>query len=442
MLHPLLASLESELRELASAVLKSTSEERSADVINGNWTFPRLDRHDLAQIPNTLANQIKSLGGEAFSEESHAAAVESFIERAKKMRAEIVPNLWNAHAPVTIPAYMLTLDSLKEWLREILQADANELADTLKQARELKNRVRAVEGQLKTLDPNIEALTAMMSKIVQTHEVAEKFPHDLEDLQQGQKSLKQLLSDMTGAHKLAGDLTLEIGGYKKQITSQLEAADKAIAHCESAMRISTSFGLAGAFDEQSRTLRTSVLWWIVGLIGALGFGAWYGGGQLNKLADAIQADTPPAIVWTRFIISVFSVGAPVWLAWLATKQIGQRFRLAEDYAYKASISKAYEGYRKEAIELDPEFQSKLFASALARLDEQPLRFVEAETHGSPWHELLASDTFKEAIKIAPELVGKFSDIARQKVADFKRDKRGERNRSKEDSAVDAEEVAK
>lgn len=63
----------------------------------------------------------------------------------------------------------------------------------------------------------------------------------------------------------------------------------------------------------------------------------------------------------------------MWFAWLATKQIGQRFHLAEDYAFKASVAKAYEGYRKEAARIDPEFEARLFGSALTRLDEAPLR---------------------------------------------------------------------
>jgi hypothetical protein len=126
------------------------------------------------------------------------------------------------------------------------------------------------------------------------------------------------------------------------------------------------------------------------LVGALAAGAIVGGSQLHQLSETIQASTAPTIVWTRIAVSLLSVGAPVWFAWLATKQIGQRFRLSEDYAYKASISKAYEGYRREAAQLDEDFQKRLLASALARLDEQPLRFVEHVTHGSPWHELLGS----------------------------------------------------
>jgi len=90
--------------------------------------------------------------------------------------------------------------------------------------------------------------------------------------------------------------------------------------------------------------------------------------------------------------------------------------LAEDYAYKASVSKAYEGYRREAAQLDEDFQKRLFASALTRLDEQPLRFVENESHGSPWHELLSSDIVKDAVRIAPQLVSEWKQKAVDTVA--------------------------
>ncbi|MFX8523854.1 hypothetical protein ABTM10_20480, partial [Acinetobacter baumannii] len=76
------------------------------------------------------------------------------------------------------------------------------------------------------------------------------------------------------------------------------------------------------------------------------------------------------------------------------KQIGQRFRLAEDYAFKASISRAYEGFRREAARFDKDMEARLLASALTRLDELPLRLVEPTSHGSPWHELATSDTVK------------------------------------------------
>jgi len=112
---------------------------------------------------------------------------------------------------------------------------------------------------------------------------------------------------------------------------------------------------------------------------------------------------------------LLSVGAPLWFAWLATKQIGQRFRLAEDYAFKASIAKAYEGYRKEAARIDPAFEQRLFDSALTRLDEAPLRLVESGTHGSPWHELANSEAVRRAFSAAPELQDKISGLLREAI---------------------------
>ena len=113
----------------------------------------------------------------------------------------------------------------------------------------------------------------------------------------------------------------------------------------------------------------------------------------------------------NLLLSVLSVAAPVWFAWLATKQIGQRFRLAEDYAFKASISRAYEGFRREAARFDKDMEAKLLTSALTRLDELPLRLVETDSHGSPWHELASSDVVKQAMKAVPGFAEQVKDLA-------------------------------
>lgn len=90
----------------------------------------------------------------------------------------------------------------------------------------------------------------------------------------------------------------------------------------------------------------------------------------------------------QMVLSLLTVGAPVWLAWLATKQISHIFRLEQDYGFKASFAKAYEGYRAEAVRLDPQFEARLFASALQRLDENPLRLVADNQAGSPLNDFL------------------------------------------------------
>ena len=167
--------------------------------------------------------------------------------------------------------------------------------------------------------------------------------------------------------------------------SAYEEAAKLVKQCEAAYHITTTKGLAGAFDQRAAKLSWSMWTWVGGLIVALGLGSMIGAHRLEVLSVALQMPEPNwGGVAIQAALSFLSVGAPLWFAWLATKQIGQRFRLAEDYAFKASVAKAYEGYRKEAARIDPEFEARLFGSALTRLDEAPLRLVETGSHGMSW----------------------------------------------------------
>jgi hypothetical protein len=123
----------------------------------------------------------------------------------------------------------------------------------------------------------------------------------------------------------------------------------------------------------------------------------------------------------HIVLSLLSIGAPIWFAWLSTKQINQHFRLSEDYAFKASVATAYEGYRREASRIDPAFESRLFESALTRLEEAPIRLVGDDQHGSPWHELFASKGFQELMKAGPEAKEQFFQLLREKMPSFKTD---------------------
>ena len=131
----------------------------------------------------------------------------------------------------------------------------------------------------------------------------------------------------------------------------------------------------------------------------------------------------------QLILSILSVGGPLWFAWLATKQIGQRFRLAEDYEFKASVSKAYEGYRREALQLDEDFSQRLFGNALTRLEEPPLRFVEDTAHSSPLMEILSSDNFKKLIEQGGDKI----DLVLEKAGLQKK------NSEKKDNPIDTKE---
>jgi hypothetical protein len=75
--------------------------------------------------------------------------------------------------------------------------------------------------------------------------------------------------------------------------------------------------------------------------------------------------------------------------------------LTEDYAYKASLAKAYQSFRDQARELDPEFSARLFSSALTHLDQSPVRFLDVAVPGSPLQELLQQPFMRELMESQP-----------------------------------------
>jgi hypothetical protein len=418
-MHDVLKQVRDELRALAQAVRSLNADTRSVSQVAGNNVMMAgVDREELAERAEGLADEIDANDVDEIPDTA-VSRLQRYPERLQFLRANTTQNFFNGHAASTVPAYLLTLDTLERNLRSTFAVENDEVAEKGKAIRQLRTRIRALTTSCDQLEPKVSVLQQMATNILSAHEAADQLPADLQLLKETRSEVENLLQGARADSKAIQEFVGVGRTRASELERQAYEAERTIEKCENAMRASTTVGLAGAFHDRAEELRKSISPWVYALATALSAGALIGGMQLQHLSEAIQSSTAPTVVITRLAVSLLSVGAPVWFAWLATKQIGQRFRLAEDYAYKASISKAYEGYRREAAALDEDFQKKLFASALLRLDEQPLRFVEHETHGSPWHEVLSSETFKEALRIAPELVAQFKEKAQQTVADAK-----------------------
>ncbi|WP_186038460.1 hypothetical protein [Burkholderia gladioli] len=427
-----LEQIRNELATLAQAVA-ANAEQRPLSIAYNQFGMAAIDRDQITARAQDLADWIGETGPDDVSTDL-ASKLTEYSPRLQYLRTATVPHIFNGNAQTALPAYLITLESLERFLRPILAPNDEDLRDATRSLRNLQRKVRSLTAQSTAIEPKIENLQKMADEILRAHDAADRLPTDLEALDESRRQMEEMHANAV-QRRLEMDVIVEKSDAEtNRLSASAIEAEKIIAQCESAMRASTAVGLAGAFHDRAEALRKSLWPWVLGLVGALSVGAVVGGWQLHQLSETIQASTAPTIVWTRIAMSLLSVGAPVWFAWLSTKQVGQRFRLSEDYAYKASISKAYEGYRREAAQLDEDFQKRLFASALTRLDEQPLRFVENETHGSPWHELLASDVVKDAIRIAPQLVAEWKQKATDTVVAAKARRRATSNATTEQSS--------
>lgn len=375
------------------------------------WNCPSVTRHDMAYIPMKLAADIRAAAPTDIGPEL-LVLLRDYPRRLAHMQGNTVPQFWGGNCGPATAAYIATLESMRNSLMPLMVWQS--IPDPKAMPGHIARRLRSLQTELDQIAPNKEALTSQIREIQLAHAAAESLPLDLQALAEAKEKAAQYVKSAESSADQAASKYKSLTETADSAAAKHIEAEKLVAQCEDAYRITTTKGLAGAFDQRASRLAWSMIAWVVGLLTALGIGSKIGSSRIELLSSAL---TNPELHWgaiaLHIILSLLSVGAPIWFAWIATKQIGQRFKLAEDYAFKASVAKAYEGYRKEAARIDEAFEARLFNSALTRLEEAPLRLVDHQIHGSPWHEFFASQQFQAALSAIPELKEKFIEVAKQ-----------------------------
>ena len=401
------------LDALATAVTNAWGADTTA-CENFGWFAPAVTRHDLADLARNLATDIRSTDSETI-DPTALKLVQDLPRRLQVLQGNTVPQMFGGNSGQAIPAYVSTVALVRSIVLPAIGWQV--IPDQKALPSSLARRARAAQAELDQLTPNLTQLAKQIEDIQSAHKVADSLPIDLQALSEAREKVSKSSIEAALTEEKLHKAWSESENYLKWMKDNNEEARKLIELCEAAYQITTTKGLAGAFDQRAGRLAWSMWTWVGGLVLALGIGSYIGAHRLEILSAALQATNPNwGGIAILAILSLLSVGAPLWFAWLATKQIGQRFRLAEDYAFKASVAKAYEGYRKEAARIDPAFEHRLFGSALTRLDEAPLRLVETGTHGSPWHELANSDAVRRTFDAAPEFRDKIIDLLRERIA--------------------------
>ncbi len=406
-MHSTLTTIQAQLKNLIAQVQSAIPSDEPFGNAQGNWSFPGLTRVELIEEAQSIVDLINDRGLDEIGPSD--ARLQDYARRIEFLRAQTVGQIWG-NAGLGVPAYMTTLAGLRAALQPALREE--EGARSLVALRKLAGQVRIIESRLKALEPRTGSLASMVERIENAYNAAEQLPADMETLAEERKKLEGLVSEAQTFHLQIAGFRASAASSSIQLEKNAEEAKSVLERCETAYSAATSVGLAAAFSERSSALSMSMWIWVVGLVSALIAGSVFGSAQLHSLAELFkQPNVAPSAILLNLMLSLLSVGAPVWFAWLATKQIGQRFRLAEDYAFKASISRAYEGFRREAARVDKDMEARLLGSALTRLDELPLRLVEPHSHGSPWHELASSDVVKQALRAVPGFAEQVKDVA-------------------------------
>ncbi|WHA40569.1 hypothetical protein [Agrobacterium larrymoorei] len=359
------------------------------------------------------------------SEDLKNTDVSQFVAKIPELCAAINIQQLANDPTTTINGLMTTLSMIHSRLPSVnvrpIKIDWESVKDKSTLPKDLLQRLRAVESRLTSLEPRAGEIDRKITDIEAAHEAAEQLPQDLAELSEKRSQVNGIVAEseslFEGAKKVSEkieEVSSSAIAARERMAAAEEQAEKLIERSEQALRGSTGVGLAKAFENRQQKLSLAGTTWVAGLVvallAALGIGAY----RISALQSVLNNESPANIVWMNVILTVFGIGGPVWFAWLSTKQISVSFRLAEDYAFKAAISKAYEGYRSEAISIDPDLQKRLFASALDRFEESPIRLMEKETHSSPLQELLANPAIRKSLEGVPGIADKIIALIPEK----------------------------
>jgi hypothetical protein len=396
------------LDALATQAIAVVPQEQSFMEIHG-WNMPAINKHEFAEYLRSPVAIIQSMTDRNMEEADFQALVQ-MPTRIAYFQANAIPQL---PSPNVFHVY-LTARSLIDRLTQILAKYANPLIDW----KEIEDRKLLPEAQIKRLKQldsratkaasDVSGLNDKIALINSAHAAAESLPTDMESLSEARREISEVSKNLEDSKTKAGEAKTSAELRLREIEAFKITAEKLVENTEAAYSAATTLGLGKAFGDKANSLGSST-WWLGALLAAtLALAGCISSKRISFIHDLMLK--PPVsmqLLWVNVALTLISVAAPIWFAWILTKQIGQRFRLSEDYAFKASVAKAYEGYRREAASLDPEFAKRLFGLALDRIDEAPLRHVENENHGSPWHEFFSRKGGNEGTKTT---IGKTTDI--------------------------------
>jgi hypothetical protein len=395
------------LESLSSSILATIPVDAPLNTHYG-WVAPALSRWDLAGIPSKLADQLRRADPVQLDQQM-LARLSALPSELQSLQSGTLPLMNNGNIQGAVAPIMSTLFGLKDVLEPILGWQS---FDRKALPPDVSRRINSINAGLNNLVPDFDALRAHVELIDRAKVSAEDIPVTLDELNALKEQVREKVASADRLFEETIEKNVKIETAMAVISEKERAATQLVEKCEEAYRITTTKGLADSFAKKAESLEMSLYAWVGLLLIALVVGAVAGAHRFNLISDLItKPDVKVQLIWVHFGLALVSVGAPIWFAWLATKQISQRFKLAEDYAFKASVAKAYEGYRKEAVSRDEKFQAELFASALKRLDEAPIRLVDQANHGSPWSELLASPAVGKALDAAPDLKDKIIGLA-------------------------------
>lgn len=196
----------------------------------------------------------------------------------------------------------------------------------------------------------------------------------------------------------ANELT---GQIEVSLSTSQDNAQKSTAKFEetkSTLENSITASLGGAFTKKEEDARKRDWAWLAILLLSIMTIYFIANAKYDKVNELIASKTSVELILVQIFLGMATLAAPVWVAWLSTKRLSKIYAISEDYAYKAALAQAYQGYRDSYQGKDEVMLQRLLASIVTHLDASPVRLIDLNHPATPLQDLLQQTWMQELMK--------------------------------------------
>jgi len=367
-------------------------------------------KRNVAELIETCNNYLKN------TQDINSESFDCFLKTLNKIRAEIKTTyILVSQNPLRLDSEIAEakelLDSLKTDLSEI-----SEIKDEIIETKDMgKSLVESLETESTKAEENntnlaslINQFTTAASKIETTNEKVEEWEENIESCQtsitENKKLILELLEELNKAKELYAEHQSNIDFLieeQKTITSINETHQKEI---KATLEGASKKGLAGSFYTRKRELRRNQILWGIGTVGSILLIMLISYQLIKPIIENPEEFNP-----YTYLARLPIFGALIWLGWFCTKQFGFTSRIMEEYSFKYAISMAFEGYKKETLEVNEKLLENLLQLTLNSVATSPTSYFETKNnHGTPANEI-TEEIMKKLVPIITELIKKGID---------------------------------
>ncbi len=300
----------------------------------------------LAKEPIRTEIELKKLKDEAI-------ILSEVIENAKPISEEVISI---RNSTENIFKDLSDLQNKSSENQKNLQAFLDVITSEKNKATKALRTIESTESKIKETESALDTNNSKQAELIKKVESLEFSSNDLN--QKLQEQFDQLKSQLSENEK-----------FQKQIQNTIDDVNR--------------LGMAGSFKKRKDELTKPYWFWAIATIVTIII--------LISISSyvIIKAIKINSLSYDFLLLRLPIFASFVWLGWFCARQFGFTSRIREDYSFKYAVSMAFEGYKKEAKEVNEDLLAELLSTTIANISKTPLSNYDSKTnHGTPTDEIV------------------------------------------------------